>query len=96
VARLVDVLVGVAIVATLQLMENETMAQPQCDVVKLAEQHIAKFLPSFDPAGKRLVVRESGNLCEVTYELPPWMLGGAPIVTIDKRTCKVVDTRLEQ
>jgi hypothetical protein len=89
-ARIRDLPAGIAVLATLQLMENQTMAQAQCDVVKVAEQYIAKTFPSFDSTGKKLVVTESGNLCEVTYELPPWMLGGAPVITIDKRTCTVV------
>lgn len=92
--RSIDLLMGIVVVAVLPLTEKE--AQLQCDVIKIAEQYIAKTYPSFDSTGKKLVVTESANLWEITYELPPWMLGGAPIITIDKQTCRVVRARREQ
>lgn len=77
-------------VAALQIMTGAAMSQPKCDLVKMAQDYIAQRFPSFDPAGMNMVVSETGNLWELTYELPPQMLGGAPIITIDKRTCTVV------
>ena len=72
------------------------MAQPGCDMLRTAQEYIAKQFPFFDSTGMKLVVSENGNLWKMTYELPPWMLGGAPFITIDKRTCKIVSARIEQ
>jgi hypothetical protein len=94
--RIFDVSVGMAVLASLQIVGNQSMAQSDCDVVKVAQQYIAERYPGFDPTGKTLVVRESGDLSEVTYRLPPWMLGGAPFVTVDRRTCTVIRARAEQ
>ena len=75
---------------------KESMSQVKCDFMKVANDYIAKRYPSFDSSGLRPVVSERGGLWEVTYELPPGMLGGTPIVTIDKRTCKVVRASHQQ
>ena len=88
--------VWMAVAATLQLMVNQAMSQPKCDIVKLAEEYIAKQYPSFDPTGMKLVVSETLALWEVTYELPRDMLGGAPIISIDKRTCTIVRAQITQ
>jgi hypothetical protein len=71
-------------------MVSQAMAQAKCDVLKIAEAYIARQFPSYDPAGKKPIMSETANRWEVTYELPPWMLGGAPVITIDKETCGVV------
>ncbi|MEA2991911.1 MAG: hypothetical protein QOD40_831 [Alphaproteobacteria bacterium] len=89
-ARIFELPVWIAIIAALQLMVNQTMSQPKCDLLRVAQEYIAKRYPSFDPAGQKLVISETENLWELTYELPKGMLGGAPIITIDKRTCTIV------
>lgn len=66
------------------------MSKQECDVVKVAEAYIAKHYPRFDPAGKPQIVSEVNGLWEVTYELPGYMLGGAPLIRVDKEACKVV------
>jgi hypothetical protein len=80
----------VAVTAVLQLIASQTMAQPKCDTLKIALEYIAKRYPRFDPAGLKQVTSEHDNLWELTYELPEDMLGGVPIITIDKRTCTIV------
>lgn len=69
---------------------NQAMAQQTCDPLIVAQEYIARRYPNFDPAGKKLVISESENLWQLTYELPSYMLGGAPIITIDKSTCTVI------
>lgn len=81
---------GMAAGGILQLMVSQSMAQAKCDVLKIAEAYIVRNFPSFDATGKKPIVSETANGWEVTYELPPWMLGGAPIITIDKETCGIV------
>ena len=81
---------GATVVATLQLMANPAVAQRACQPLKTSAEYIARRFPHFDPAGLKQVVSERGSLWEFTYELPQDMLGGAPIITIDKRTCTIV------
>lgn len=88
--RNVRILVHVAVVTAFQLMMSQTMSHPKCDLLRVAQGYIAKRYPSFDPAGLKQVVSETGHLWELTYELPEGTLGGAPIITIDKRTCTIV------
>lgn len=80
----------VAGTAALQLMASQTMAQPKCDALKIALEYIAKRYPHFDPAGLKQIISEQDNFWELTYELPEDMLGGVPIITIDKRTCTII------
>ena len=89
-------LVGVAAAVASQMMMDQVMSQPKCDLPRIAHEQIAKIFPDFDPTGKKLVISESGNLWELTYELPPEMLGDVPIVTIDKRTCQVIRVQHSQ
>ena len=72
------------------------MSKPKCDIAKVAEEYIAKRYPFFDATGMKLVISETENRWEVTYKLPEDMLGGAPVIDIDKRTCAVVRAQLTQ
>ena len=72
------------------------MSQPKCDMLRLAREYISKRYPSFDAAGLEPIISESENLWELTYELPRGTLGGAPIITVDKRTCKVIRAQHSQ
>jgi len=76
--------------AVLHLMENIALAQPVCDPLKVALEYIARRYPNFDSAGLKRIISERDNLWELTYELPQDTLGGVPIITIDKRSCKIV------
>ena len=82
--------------ATFYLTGDFVMSQPRCDAARIAEEYIAKKYPFFDPNQMKLVISESENHWEVTYQLPENMLGGAPVIAIDKRTCAVVRAHLEQ
>jgi hypothetical protein len=71
-------------------MVDQAMSQPKCDPIRAAQEYISKQYPLFDPAGKKLVLSEAEDWWQVTYELPSGMLGGAPIITIDKRNCRII------
>ena len=77
-------------VATLQLVTGHTMAQPQCDFFGIAQQFIAERYPTFDSMGLPPIISETDSFWELTYALPRGTLGGVPIITIDKRICKIV------
>ena len=82
--------IGLALIALLELTASQTMAQPRCDMLKLAQEYIDRQYPAFDASGLRPIISETGNLWELTYELPRGTLGGVPTITIDKRSCTVV------
>lgn len=68
---------------------SQAMSQP-CDVLKVAQEYIAKHFPSFDVTKFKSIISEQGSMAEVTYELPRGMLGGVPIILVDKKTCRVI------
>jgi len=76
--------------AVLQSLLGPAMSQHQCDMSKLAREYVEKRFPFFDPSGLKAIISESENMWEFTYELPRGVLGGVPIITIDKRSCLVV------
>jgi hypothetical protein len=73
-----------------QLLMSQAMAQPVCDPLKVALEYIAMRYPSFDASGLKRVISERDGFWEITYELPEDMLGGVPVITIDRRTCSIV------
>jgi len=77
--------------------QRKMMTQYNCDVLKRAREYIAERYPFFDPKGLTPRISGSGDLREVTYDLPEDdALGGAPVVTINVRTCTVVRSHLAQ
>jgi NTF2 fold immunity protein of polymorphic toxin system component len=60
------------------------------EVAEIAEQFVAKRYPDFDKTNKKLVIKETETNWEVTYQLPDDMIGGAPVVVIDKKSKTVI------
>lgn len=82
-----------AVVAVLALALTATQAMPQaeCNVLKIAESYIAEQFPGSVSSDMKPVISKQGDSWVVTYELPIYMLGGSPVITVDKRACKVID-----
>jgi hypothetical protein len=78
------------IIVTNVSMADHKMLNPKCNMLKIAEEAIVKHFPSFYPTSLKKIISDKGNSWELTYELPADALGGVPIVTIDKKTCKVI------
>ena len=55
-------------------------------LISAAEQAIISRWPDFQKEGKKPILTDKGEYWEYTYELPAHMLGGAPVVIIDKKT----------
>ena len=51
---------------------------------------VAERYPDFSPVRKTPTVTEDGNTWVFTYELPADMLGGAPVVVLNKADLSVV------
>lgn len=80
----------IAFLAVGLIKVDTVMSQQKCDPPKNADAYIAKHFPSFDTSGLTPRVSEQDTVWEVTHDLPDGVLGGAPVVAIDKRTCMVV------
>src|SRR5947207_94940 len=85
------------VVATLQLMGNEAMPQPNSDVVKIAKAYVERKFPFIDTNAVRVVLTFSiGGYLQVPFHLPDRYLGFVPEITVDPRTCQVVSAKVWQ
>src|SRR5256885_279216 len=85
------------VVATLQLMGNEAMPQPNCDVVKIAKAYVETKFPFIDiDSDRRVVTSPVGANWKVTFAFDPpaTYLGFVPEITVDPRTCQVVSAKV--
>jgi len=58
--------------------------------VSIVDAFVAAKYPDFDKNKKNIVAKEVDAQWEITYELPSDMIGGAPVVFIDKKTGAVL------
>ena len=77
-------------VVVVELVCNPSDVDMSSAAISTAELFVAAKYPDFDKSGKRAVARTIGDQWEVTYELPEGMLGGAPVVLVDKKTGRVI------
>ena len=84
------------IITSLQLMADQTMPKPGCNIFKVAEDYIAQRFPFIDLRDRHPTASESHDVWKVRYDLPEGTLGFVPIVSINKATCKVVHAEVEQ
>jgi len=84
------------VIAALQLMVDQAMSQPNCDVVKIAEDYARARWPVDLTTDRRVVRWLEGNVWKVAFEIPPDTLGYVPEIGIDQRTCQVVSAILWQ
>lgn len=71
-------------------LRAEQMTAKEKEALSVAEKFIAGRYSDFDKHNKKPVLKDTGNHWEVTYELPEDMIGGAPVVIIDKQTMQVI------
>jgi hypothetical protein len=86
----------IILVTILQLTVSPAMSQPKCDFLKIAKEFIVREFPFIDFADRNSVISEADDVLEVRYDLPHDSLGFVPVISIDKRTCAVVDADIEQ
>jgi hypothetical protein len=65
------------------------MSEAERAAIEAGRKYVATRFPDFDPTGKTPVVSDKGKEWEFTYQLPPDMLGGAPVVFLDKTDLQV-------
>jgi hypothetical protein len=84
-------------IAVLQLMAEEAVSQPNCNVVRIAEDYVKAHFPFIDTASDRSVVSlPVGPFLQITFDLPEGYLGFVPEITVDPRTCQVVSAKVWQ
>jgi hypothetical protein len=70
-------LAGVVIVASPHaLAQDVAMKSPQFTAARVAERYLATRYPDFDTVQEPPVLKDKGNAWEVSYELPPGLIGG--------------------
>lgn len=82
--------------ATLQLTGNQAMSQPNCDVVKVAEDYVKTHFPFIRIANRHWSSSVEGDLWTVRLELPDGHLGFVPEIGVDQRRCQVVSAKVWQ
>ena len=78
------------VAAAVQLTGNEAMPQPNCDVVKIAEDYVRQRWPFIDVTDRRRLTSVEGAIWKVRFTLPDDTLGFVPEVGIDQRPCQIV------
>jgi hypothetical protein len=68
------------------MVQERSMNTAEQSLISAAEQAVIAKFPDFKTEGKKPVLQDMGDHWEFTYELPATMLGGAPVVVIDKKT----------
>lgn len=89
-------LTGILTIAALQPMMSHAMTTSKCDLIQIAASDVAKRYPFVNAAARHPIVVEKDTVWDVVFSLPPETLGFVPIISIDKRTCKIVSARMEQ
>ena len=85
------------VAAALPLIGSEAMSQPNCDVVRIAQDYVKTHFPFIDTAPDRRVVSlPIGAYWQVTFNLPDRYLGFVPEITVDPGTCQVVAAKVWQ
>lgn len=82
--------------AVFQLMAEQAMSQPNCDLVKVAEDYARARWPVDLTTGRRVVKSLDGTVWKVRFTLPNDTLGYVPEIGIDEKTCQVVSAILWQ
>lgn len=80
-------------------MVNQAMPQPNCDVVGIAKAYVETHFPFIDLASDRRVVSSPvGDHWQVTldFDVPARYLGFIPEITVDPKTCQVVNAKVWQ
>ena len=72
------------------------MAQPNCDVVKIAEDYVRTHLSFIRIANRHWSSLVEGDVWTVRLELPDGHLGFVPEIGVDPRTCQVVSAKVWQ
>nr|WP_041756174.1 YbbC/YhhH family protein [Bradyrhizobium sp. ORS 278] len=84
------------IVSPCALADSVSMKSPQFTAARIAERYLAVHYPAFDTIAMPPIVDDEGDVWKVSYELPPNMAGGNPVIVVEKTSWKVLRVYHEQ
>jgi len=67
------------------------MASEQ-EAIAAGEAYVKSKYPDFKKDNRKHMVRDKGITWELYYQLPPGMIGGGPVIIMDKDSLKVLDS----
>jgi hypothetical protein len=62
----------------------------ECVAARVADAYVAIRYPDFDTVGSPPVIRDTGDTWEVEYQLPSGVVGGTPVIVVEKANLNVV------
>lgn len=72
------------------------MTPTECTVARVAERYITIHYPDFDSIKNPPVIRDKGEVWIVEYQLPEEMIGGTPVIEIEKSSLSVLKAHRTQ
>ena len=72
------------------MMEVKPMTPTEVAVTGIAREYVAVHFPDFDLTKHPQVIHDKGGFWEVEYELPRGVIGGTPVVVIEKTSLTVL------
>lgn len=71
------------------IAKEESMLPTEREVARVAERYVAAHY-NFEMSKYPPIVHDKGDNWEIEYELPLGMIGGTPVVVVEKATSKVL------
>jgi NTF2 fold immunity protein len=84
------VIVASTFVPQQSIAKEDSITLTECAAARVAERYVTTHYPDFDTVKNPPVVHDKGDAWEVEYELPSGVLGGTPVVAVEKATLKVL------
>jgi NTF2 fold immunity protein len=84
------VVMASAFVSQRSIAKEGSMAPMERAAARVAERYVTTHYPGFDTIKNPPIVHDNGDVWEVEYELPSRVIGGTPVVVIEKATLKVL------
>lgn len=89
-SRFAMLCIGTMVALTSHARADVLVNSIECTVARIAERYITMNYPDFDSIRSPPIVRDKGTNWEVEYQLPITMIGGTPVIIIEKANLKVL------
>lgn len=76
--------------------ERRPTTAEELAAVQIANRYVASRYPQSSALSRPAAITERRGQWEVTYPLPPHLMGGGPVITIDKGSRAIVASRHQQ
>lgn len=72
------------------IVAEASMSSTKCTVARVAERYITMHYPDFDSIKYPPIIRDNGEVWIVEYQLPEEMIGGTPVIEVEKSSLSVL------